>query len=158
MLDQHLQPCAGIVYAPCLQMLFFADLGKRATCNGREIKPLADETPITRASNLMVTSRLHHELDLSAFPGKIRSLGSGALHMCLPLVSPPLTGALGQRGAYIWDIAAAHAICRSVGYDVELWSGQPVDYAQMIHGSPATEIIISGAPDRRRELRHAFVQ
>jgi myo-inositol-1(or 4)-monophosphatase len=152
LLDHNLQPIAGIVYSPRMELLFFADVGKQAICNGIAIAPPADMA-ITRKSNLMVSSRILRDVDLSRYPGKIRSIGSGALHMCLPLVSPAIIGSLGQRGAYIWDITGAHAINRSIGYDLQYLNGKGMDYSQIIDGSPAGDVTISGAPEFMTMMR-----
>jgi myo-inositol-1(or 4)-monophosphatase len=156
LLDQVLRPAAGIVYAPRLGLLFFADVGKRASLNGEEIA-LPDLTePLSPASNVMTTSRLHHEIDLRRYPGKIRSIGSAALHLCFPLIYPTVFAAIeGSRGR-IWDIAGAHAINLSVGFDLEYLGGGHVNYATMTGGDYTDDIIIAGAKHRVDDLRQVL--
>jgi fructose-1,6-bisphosphatase/inositol monophosphatase family enzyme len=101
----------------------------------------------------MVSSKIHHEIDLSAYPGKARGIGTAALHFCLPLIFPDIVGALQHSRVFVWDIAGAHAINRAHGMDLEYWSGAPIDYAALIDGSPAREVVVSGSAQTIRDLR-----
>jgi len=156
-LFNQLQPVAGILFAPRLGLLFFADVGKRATVNGAPV--LLPDWPDTLSakSNIMVSSKIHQELDLSRFPGKIRSIGSAALHLCFPLLYEGVFGALQSRGVHIWDIAGAHAINRSVGFDFEYLAGGPLDYSTMTNGGATDDVIVCGSPERISELRGALI-
>jgi myo-inositol-1(or 4)-monophosphatase len=153
LLDGELEPIAGVVYAPRMDLLFFADVGQRATLNEASISPPDPGPPLTAASNLMVTSHAHLQCDIRRLPGKIRSIGSAALHLCYPLIYPAVFGAIENANGYIWDIAGGHAINRSVGFDVELLSGGPIDYSRMADGSSVGEVILSGHQQRIDELR-----
>jgi fructose-1,6-bisphosphatase/inositol monophosphatase family enzyme len=92
----------------------------------------------------MIPSRSHRFLDLRRFPGKCRSLGSAALHLVYPLAYQAVFAAIQVPGAHIWDIAGAHAICRSVGACFEYVDGRSVEYAPLLDGQPFEEIILSG--------------
>jgi fructose-1,6-bisphosphatase/inositol monophosphatase family enzyme len=151
--DRALTPIAGVVYAPQLDLLLFADVGKRATLNGAELSPPSPTEPLSDRSNVMVVSQLHRRLDLGKLPGKIRSVGSAALHLCFPLIYSGVVGSIEGDGGHIWDIAGAHALNRSLGFDLELLSGGPVDYARMIDGSPVGDVILAGHKQRVDELR-----
>ena len=59
---------------------------------------------------------------------------------------------IGGRG-YIWDVAGAHAIIRSVGYAFEFFSGKDVSYASMVRGKRVGDLILAGPAPRIRELR-----
>jgi fructose-1,6-bisphosphatase/inositol monophosphatase family enzyme len=151
--DDALSPIAGIVYAPKLDLLLFADVGKRATINGDKLSPPEPGEPLSDRSNVMVMSQLHRQLDLSKLPGKIRNVGSAALHLCFPLIYSGVVGSIEGAGGHIWDIAGAHAINLSLGFDLELLSGGPIDYAGMIDGSPVGDVILAGHRQRVNELR-----
>jgi myo-inositol-1(or 4)-monophosphatase len=144
LLDQDLVPVAGVVFAPRLDLLLVAELGKPVTLNGSQLPPPAPSEPISARSNLMVTSRIHKHLDLSGYIGKIRGIGSAALHLCYPLIYPAVIGALEGPGAHIWDIAAAHAINLSHGWDLEYLRGGKLDYAPLVDGSRAEDFILAG--------------
>ncbi len=152
LLDRDLTPVAGIIFAPALNLLVMGDLNRTVTLNGRKITPPRIEE-VTRKSNLMVSSRFHQKFDYAKYPGKIRSIGSGALHGIFPILYSGIVGSVGQRGAYVWDIAAAHAINTASGFVHEYLNGNEVDYQPMVRGSKAADGIISGAPHLVVELR-----
>jgi myo-inositol-1(or 4)-monophosphatase len=145
LLDDRLAPAAGIIFAPRLDLLIVAGTEGPVTLNGAELPSPSSSAPISVKSNLMVTSRIHKQLDLSGYVGKIRSIGSAALHLCFPLIYPPVVGALEGPGAHIWDIAGAHAIVRAQGQDLVYLNEEPLDYATMLDGGPADDIIMSGS-------------
>ncbi len=144
LLDGDLTPVAGIVYAPRLDLLFFADVSQAATLNGAPIRTPDAAGPLSNKSNLMVPSRSHRYIDLRRFLGKARSIGSAALHLCFPVAYPAVVAGLQCPGAHIWDVAGAHAICASVGFCFEYWDGSPIDYAVLLDGSSIRDIIVSG--------------
>jgi fructose-1,6-bisphosphatase/inositol monophosphatase family enzyme len=143
LLDRDLLAVAGIVYAPRLDLLFFADVNQPATLNGSALSPMDASEPLSDKSNLMVPSRSHRYIDLRTFPGKARSIGSAALHLCFPLAYPAVVAGLQCPGAHIWDVAGAHAICASVGFRFEYWDGSPIDYLVLLDGSSIRDTIVS---------------
>ena len=102
----------------------------------------------------MAYSRIHTQVNWSRYPGKIRSIGSAALHLCFPLVYPGVYGAVEGRGGHIWDIAGAHAIVRSHGFALAYLGGGQIDYAVMLDGSPTGDNVLSGTVERIEVLRH----
>jgi myo-inositol-1(or 4)-monophosphatase len=156
LLDQDLVPVAGVIFAPRLDLLLVANGGGGVTLNGSELPPPDPPDPISVRSNLMVTSRIHKTLDLSGYVGKIRGIGSAALHLAYPLIYPAVIGALEGPGAHIWDIAAAHAINRAQGRDLSYLNGEPIDYETMLDGGPARDVIMSGAEPIVEALRDAL--
>ena len=153
LLDKRLKPIAGFVYAPRLELFFFADIACPATFNGADISMPSKSDLVTPGLNLMVPSRVHQQVDLGRFPGKIRSIGSAALHLCFPLIYHGVFGAVESRGTLIWDIAGSHAINRSLGFDLEYLNNHPINYSAMTDGSPAGDIILAGSPERIKTLR-----
>jgi fructose-1,6-bisphosphatase/inositol monophosphatase family enzyme len=158
LLDRDLAPIAGILYAPRLGLLFVADVGRAATFNGAEIRLPGEEQPLSERANLMVPSHLHHFLDIRRFPGKIRSLGSAALHLCYPLVYRAVYAAIQVPGAHIWDIAAAHAICASLGFCFEYIDGSAVDYRPLVDGRSFDKVILSGPRPHIEALKRVITQ
>jgi fructose-1,6-bisphosphatase/inositol monophosphatase family enzyme len=155
LLDRSWEPIAGIVCAPGWGLELFADVGKPATCNGEAIQPPDRSEPLSIKSNVMAYSRIHAQVDWSRYPGKIRSIGSAALHLCFPLIYPAVVGAVEGRGGHIWDIAGAHAVVRSHGFDLEYLGGGTVNYAVLRDGSPTGDNILSGSREQIRRLRRA---
>lgn len=152
-LDEALRPVAGLVLAPTMGLELVADFDSPATLNGQGIARVHGVPATGAAANLMVSSRAHREVDLARFPGKIRNLGSAALHICCPFVFPAVVGALQGPLAHIWDLAGAHAVARSLGGDMVTLGGAPVDYWQLITGGPTGEPMLAGYPELVAELR-----
>jgi fructose-1,6-bisphosphatase/inositol monophosphatase family enzyme len=153
LLNQALEPIAGIIFAPKLDLLLFADVKKVATLNNERVTVAQRNEPLSAKSNLMVTSSIHRQLDLRQFPGKVRSIGSAALHLAGPVIYPGVFAAIDGGTGYIWDIAAAHAIVLSVGLRFEAFSGNEVKYNSMVKGSRVGELILAGSEARISALR-----
>jgi myo-inositol-1(or 4)-monophosphatase len=154
LLDGDCQPAAGIIYAPVMDLFLFADAGAGATLNDRKIvPPRGDDVTIHPQANLMVSSRLHNEVNLRDFPGKIRSIGSSALHICYAGLYPGICGTLQSPKISVWDIAAAHAIIRTLGREVERLDGGPFSYREMMDGSQAPDFLLAGTPAQITLLR-----
>ena len=144
LLDRTLTPVAGVLVAPRLGLNFVADVGQAGTLNGRALVLPDEPLPLSQRANLMIPSRSHRFLDLRRFPGKCRSLGSAALHLVYPLAYEAVYAAVQVPGAHIWDIAGAHALCRSVGACFEYVDGRPVEYAPLLDGRAFEKVILSG--------------
>ena len=157
LLDSKLQPIAGIVYSPPLKMLVFADIGKPAELNGEIIETPDPAESISPQSNLMVPSRCHRLCSLSLFPGKLRNIGSAALHLIYPLIYPGIYGTIEGSGTHIWDIAGAHAINLSLGLDFLFSDGSKFSYSSMTDGSTAGKVFIAGSKYRISEIQKIIV-
>lgn len=157
LLDRALRPIAGIVYAPRWELLLFADVGRPATLNGGEIHPPPFE-PISEKTNVMAYSRAHTQVDWRRYPGKIRSVGSAALHLCFPLIYTAVLSAVEGRGGHIWDIAGAHAINLSHGFTLEYLGGGEVTYAHMVDGSPTGDNVLAGDGQRIQALKDVLTR
>jgi myo-inositol-1(or 4)-monophosphatase len=148
-----MDPVAGIVYAPRLDVLLFADVGRPALLNGREL-PRWPEADVTASdSTLMVSSRIHRELEMTGYPGKLRSIGSAALHLSFPAIYPGVHGAIQHPGAHIWDISGAHAILTSRNLQLIYWDGQEIDYQTLANGRPIRGVTVAGTPRTVADLR-----
>jgi fructose-1,6-bisphosphatase/inositol monophosphatase family enzyme len=131
LLDERMQPRAGIIYAPRLDLFQFADIDGGLEINGFQAPDFPRVEELNALSGLVVSSRIHNFLDLRTFPGKLRSLGSAALHLSFPACYPGLVGAIQDTLTYAWDIAGAHAILKAQGYRLSYLDGSPIDYGAM---------------------------
>lgn len=158
-LNEHLEPAGGIVYAPRWGadrdrgVLLTALPGEDLLLNRETVVDLPPEQE--RGRQLMISSKLHRKFDLSRYPGKIRSIGSTILHLIAPVIHPGVSGAL-LAPCYIWDMAAAHGIIARRGLEVSYFGGEPVDYSVMVHRQKAAGHIIAGTPESLAELRACF--
>jgi len=158
LLDRGLKPIAGIVFSPGLELLFFADTGSPTTLNRAEIPIPSSLEPLSAKSNIMVPSKIHKQIDLRKYPGKIRSIGSAALHLCFPLIYPGVFGTIEGPGAHIWDIAGAHAVNLSLGFDFEYLDGRCIDYSTLTDGGSVGDMILAGSKRRISELRKVLAR
>jgi myo-inositol-1(or 4)-monophosphatase len=156
-LNRDLRPIAGILCAPGWGSLFFADIGKRAVHNEGPVSPDAQAIhTLSSSMNIMIPSRLHTEFEMKHLPGKLRSVGSTALHMCFPLIYGAVVGAIAGRG-HIWDFAAAHAMLLSTGFSAEYLRKGGIEYAKLVDGSPSPDLMISGSDDAIGAIRRALL-
>jgi fructose-1,6-bisphosphatase/inositol monophosphatase family enzyme len=157
LLDKTLRPVAGVVVAPRLNLTLFADLGRPATLNGRPLRPdstaLPAPLPLNATTNVMAHSRVYQRIGLTRYPGKVRNIGSAALHICFTLVYPGIYAAIESRGEHVWDIAGAHAILLSHGYELSYLSGKKLSYRDLIQGEGTPEPLLAGRPEHVRSLR-----
>jgi fructose-1,6-bisphosphatase/inositol monophosphatase family enzyme len=158
LLDRALRPIAGVVFAPKLELLMFADVGESATLNGAPVRTPAGPVSLSRTSNVMAYSKVHQQVALSRYPGKVRSIGSAALHVCFTLIYPGVFAAIEGRSVHIWDIAGAHAIVGAHGFALETLGGGALDYGTMVDGSPAGDPVVAGRPAHIQALRAVLAQ
>ena len=144
LLNSQLQPIAGIIYAPQLDLLLFADIGKNTLLNNETIELSNIEGVLSQTTNIMVPGSIHTQLDLRKYPGKIRSIGSASLHLCFPIIYPGVFAAIETKRTHIWDIAGAHAINQSLGFVLEYIDGNKINYSPLLDGSIAGKVILSG--------------
>jgi myo-inositol-1(or 4)-monophosphatase len=160
-LNEHLEPAGGIVYAPRWGsdrnrgILLTALPGENVLINGEPLEePPAEKH---RSQQLMISSKLHRKFDLSAYPGKVRSIGSTILHLVAPVIHPGVAGAL-LAPCFIWDMAAAHGIIARRGLSLAYLSGEEIDYSVLVHRQKARGHIAAGSADTVAELRACFVE
>ncbi len=121
-------PLYGFVYSPGSDLLFHND-NDRSYLNG---KPLIAETitDIEKETNIFYSSEIK-DLKID-FPGKIRNLGSTALHACLTADSARnrLIAFIGK--SYLWDWAGALPLILKAGVKVRYLDGREIDIKEII--------------------------
>jgi myo-inositol-1(or 4)-monophosphatase len=147
LLDHSLRPIAGIVSAPRWDSLFLADVDPSSpvTHNGIPLPRVEALTTrvIGRNTTILIDSKLFQTHQLCGFPGKCRCFGSTALHICL--VAQQSGFSLAHAcSAYVWDIAAAHAIAERVGLTVQYLDGQPLTYRTLLPVQRTSTHIVVG--------------
>jgi myo-inositol-1(or 4)-monophosphatase len=135
-------PYLGVIYLPLTDECYWNDVQGCAYCNGQPIE-VSQAEHFDRQDAIMVTSRTHHEYDVS-FPGKVRSLGSFAAHCCYVARGSVLGALLGYP--QLWDIAAGVAILHAAGGLAATLSGQPLDMQPMLAGRRPPEPLVISTP------------
>lgn len=120
---------AGVFYMPVTKELFWGEQGKGSYCND---KPLLQRSlqNFHREDTLGLTSNSIKRNDSSAFPGRIRSLGSIAAEVCYT-ARGSLCAHVGSHEG-INDLAAAFCIAYEAGCSVEYFDGEPVSIRDMV--------------------------
>ncbi|MCQ2603832.1 MAG: inositol monophosphatase [Spirochaetia bacterium] len=149
-------PVAGIVYAPTWGLrggtLIYADLKGDVSLNGHPVEKICKDI---RVPQIMIPSSIHHYFDWSSFPGKIRGTGSAVIGISSLLIHSQIIGAVINR-CYVWDIAAPHAIIKRLGFDLEYFSGESVDYDNLVYRNKMKDYLICGTSDAISKIRENF--
>jgi len=157
-LDSALRPVAGIISAPSWDSLFVADLDPQspATYNDVPLPSATTPEPIDNNTTMLIDSRFLQTHQVRGFPGKCRSFGSTALHMCLVAQQSGFVLAH-SCPVHIWDIAAAHAIAARVGLTVQYLNGQALTYRPLLTGQPTPAHLVTGHPATLAALSSTLV-
>lgn len=149
LLDQALRPVAGIVSAPSWGSLFMADVdpNRPVIYNGTPLPrvEISSRQRMNRNTTMLADSKLFQTHQLRGFPGKCRSFGSTALHVCLVAQQTGFVMAH-SCSVHVWDIAAAHAIAQRVGITVQYLNGKPLLYDALLSGTPTSNHVVTGSP------------
>ena len=128
------RPFAGIVYNPFLGELFFAQKGKGAFVNNRQIK-VNNNDSLQHSLITFGTSPYDREKADETFRvtrnvfdrcRDIRRTGSAALDLCYVAVGR--TDAFFEMELQPWDYAGGSIILEEAGGKISDWKGNPVDY------------------------------
>ncbi len=124
------QPIYGLVYSPGCDMLYYND-NEHAYLNGK-IVTVDPDIPFERETNLFYGSEITGILSID-FPGKIRNLGSTALHASLTTDSRRnrVIAFIGE--AFLWDWAGAIPVVKKAGGTVRYLSGGEPDFREIIN-------------------------
>lgn len=129
------KPVYGFVYSPGSDMFFYTD-DTHSYLNGSRLvvdrNMLIDsETNIFCSSETAVRG--------TRFPGKIRNLGSTALHACLTADNRRnrLLAFIGQ--SFLWDWAGAIPVILKAGGDIKYLDGTELDIKKIIENGYALE-------------------
>lgn len=120
------KPAYGFIYSPACDLFFKSD-DKNAFCNGTIIKTDKSLAPESE-TNVFFASELIKDYDLAA-AGKIRNLGSTALHAALVAHNTKSRGIAFIGGGNLWDWAGALPILEKAGAGAKYMSGNDIDFS-----------------------------
>lgn len=142
------EPYLGVVYVPISDDCYWADVQGAAYRNDTPIH-VRDATTFDRNDWIIVTSRAHIEYQID-FPGKTRSLGSFATHLCYVARGSALGTIIGSP--QLWDIAAGLAILRAAGGVALTLDGRPLDTRSLLDGRKPDQPLFMSTPALAHEL------
>lgn len=146
---ENSRPTLGVIAIPAASEVYSGD-SNGVFLNDRRrlhLKDAVDE--FESQSVLLVTSNAHLNYDIT-FPGKARSFGSLAAHICY-LASGAVDAVLLGR-PHLWDICAGAAMVIHQGGVFLTLSGKPLDWMPLIRGGRPDEPIIAGPEKTVRAL------
>jgi myo-inositol-1(or 4)-monophosphatase len=139
------RPVLGVVYAPALKEMFFAEVGGGAYLNGRRLPFVAPATQLSDTIAGIDFKRLPSALAarLAGHPPyhSQRNLGSGALDWCY--VASGQFDLYLHGGQYLWDYAAGCLILQEAGGAMstlegdDYWSGDVWRKSVLAASTPA---------------------
>lgn len=121
-------PLYGFVFSPGSDLLFHTD-NFNSYLNGRKLFSDPD-IRIESETNIFYSSEIR-DINIR-FPGKIRNLGSTALHACLTADNRRnrLLAFIGK--SYLWDWAGAIPVILKAGVKINYLDGRDLDYMAII--------------------------
>lgn len=164
-LNSSFEPVGAIIYAPRWGTeedggnLLTLIPGGSIKINGRDIDISAmdlDEQSITR-NQVMIGSGIHKYFDFGLFKNKLRVSGSAILNIVGTLLHSDIKGSL-ITPCFIWDVAAAHALIKGAGLDMEYYSCGKIDYKALADRSQASDYFVSGSENAREYIRNKIIQ
>jgi myo-inositol-1(or 4)-monophosphatase len=125
-------PLYGFVYSPGLDLYFHND-DRHAYLND-EIRLVEKVIQLDSESNIFHASEVHGGFFIN-FPGKIRNLGSTALHACLTVDNTRNRAVAFIGKSNLWDWAGAIPVILKARGNLKYLSGADIDYRAVIHNS-----------------------
>lgn len=132
----------GLVYLPVARELYWATVDGRSGVNQRPLRPLTPER-LTHDSMMLVTSTLH-KFARNDFPGKVRSYGSTAAHLCF--VAAGKVDAAILSHVNIWDVFSGMVLLEAVGGGLFTPHGNRFLWADMLTRWAKTPTLIAAHP------------
>ena len=125
------KPAYGFVFSPGSDLLFYND-DAHSYLNGAELA--SDPDIIIESETNIFSSSEIRDVKIN-FPGKVRNLGSTALHACLTADNSRnrLLAFIGK--SYLWDWAGAIPILLKAGVKLKYLNGLDPDYRAIIENN-----------------------
>ena len=158
-LDSNFEPVGAIIYAPRWGTaesdgsLLTLMPGGPVKVNGKDLN--ISDFDFNTPGQLMLGSGIHYTFEYSTYNKKLRGAGSAVINIMAPLLHSDVKGSI-ITPCYIWDIAAAHAVIRKAGMDLEYYSGKKIDYKFLIDRTIAPDNFVSGSPETLALIRKHF--
>jgi len=145
-------PVFGAFYMPVTGDLFHARAGQKAYRGDREIHAFA-HSEINDESVLLTYSRFHNDYRTS-FPGKIRSLGCTAAHICY-VAGGQADAAIVTRETY-QDLAATRVIAEASGAKIYQMDGGEFFLNEYLDGDRINDHLLVTTPETSDLIRQTI--
>jgi len=151
-LFENYWPVFGIFHLPVTGDLFHAQAGRQAMWGQKQIR-VSSQEEINDESLLLTYSRFHQRYQCS-FPGKIRSLGCTAAHICYVAMGRAEAAVLGSESYK--DLAAAAVILEAAGGKIYKMDGKEFFLSEYMEEGRIEDHLLVVAPDKYAEVRGFF--
>lgn len=149
-------PVYGFVYSPGFDMFFYND-NNNAYMNDRPIQADRNIT-IDNETNIFNASEVSNRFFID-FPGKIRNLGSTALHACLAADNMRNRTLAFIGKSHLWDWAGAVPVIQKAGSGLRYISGEEIDYRAVVRNNyRLLDFVIVYNSDDFESIRKIFKQ
>jgi myo-inositol-1(or 4)-monophosphatase len=139
------RPAAGYFHLPATGDLFLTAPDGGVLRNGARAA-LKPHSPFHPETSVMVDARFHARHTVApSYPGKLRSMGSTAAHLCY--VAAGCADAAVAEHAYAWDLAAGVALVRAGGGVVRYMDGSDVDLAPLMAARQPAPPVLAGSAE-----------
>jgi myo-inositol-1(or 4)-monophosphatase len=142
-------PVLGAFFMPATGDLFYATAGKKAYLGDQEIR-VSEQEVLNDESVLFTYSRFNHQYRTS-FPGKIRSLGCSAAHVCY-VATGRVEGALVNNLSYE-DLGAVRVIIEAAGGKIFRLDGTEFFLNEYLDTPMIREDLLICSPDLGPQIR-----
>jgi myo-inositol-1(or 4)-monophosphatase len=126
------------LWLPRLGELWFAERGGGAWRDEQRLQP-ADPGEIGRNHSMYLPSRYHRRMPID-WPGKVRALGSSAVHLAQIACGGGVATIVPRWQP--WDVGCGILLVEESGRTVRTYAGEPVDIA----ATPGTGFVAGTAP------------
>ncbi len=151
-LFENYWPVFGIFHLPVTGDLFRAQAGHKAMWGQKQIH-VSSQEEINDESLLLTYSRFHQRYQCR-FPGKIRSLGCTAAHICYVAMGRAEAAVLGSESYK--DLAAAAVILEAAGGKIYKMDGKEFFLSEYMDEGRIQDHLLVVAPDKYAEVRGFF--
>ncbi len=143
------KPVVGVFFMPATSEMYSGLAGSLSLHDDSPIEARVDET-LDNESLLLTYSRFHNDYTTS-FPGKVRSLGSTAAHICY-VARGAAWGAV-LNNVHIWDVTAAQVILEAAGGEILDLDGNPFDPAEYLESTRIDRPLLAAAKGQHQAIR-----
>jgi myo-inositol-1(or 4)-monophosphatase len=150
---ENFWPVYGAIYLPATGDLFHAVAGAKAYWGSQQIQ-ISPQESINDESLLLTFSRFHRYYR-PTFPGKIRSLGCTAAHICYVAMGRAEAAVIANESYQ--GLAAAQIIVKAAGGNIHQMDGTPFHLNEYLDGQRITDHLLvagTGAYEQIRGFLH----
>jgi myo-inositol-1(or 4)-monophosphatase len=147
-LIENFWPLFGVFYMPATKDIFHGRAGQKAF-RGEEEMRISQQESINDESVLLTYSRFHQDY-YCTFPGKVRTFGCTAAHVCYVAMGRAEAAIIANESYK--DLAAASVIIEAAGGSILKMDGTPLFLSDYCDGRRIDEHLLVTVPEKYAEV------